>query len=172
RLFQVDMVKCSPNATLGGAVLEEIIRGVETMRRFATRPHSDDLTRFRDAFVARYEEQEIALTEALDGEVGIGFPPASAALSDGGPLVKGIAFPEDAEERTHWGEWESFLLGRLSEATARGDTEIVLVESDLERFVRKDPAPLPGAFAVSVAVAAAAGGGPGHGGVRGFWSGS
>jgi thiopeptide-type bacteriocin biosynthesis protein len=149
------MIKRSSEATLGGEVLEEIMRGVETMRRFATRPSGDDLTRFRDAFVARYEEQEIALTEALDGEVGIGFPPASTALSDGGPLMKGIAFPEDVEEQTRWGEWEGFLLGRLSEATARGSSEIVLEQSDLERFARKDPSPLPGAFAVSVVVSAA-----------------
>src|SRR5262249_56058525 len=46
RLFQVDMVKRSPDATLGGAVLEEITRGIEIMRRLAGRPAVDDLTRF------------------------------------------------------------------------------------------------------------------------------
>jgi class I lanthipeptide synthase len=155
RLFQVDMFKSSPAATLGGAVLDEIVRGVEILRKLAAPRGADDLTRFREAFVARYEEREVPLAEALDEEVGIGFPHESAAGADGGPLLKGLAFPEAFEETSRWGAWERFLLAKLEDAAALGATEITLEKVELDRFERKEPVSLPNAFAVAATVAAA-----------------
>ena len=156
RLFQVDMVKPALGSVLGGAVLDEMVRGVEILRRLARPRPSDDLTRFRDAFAQRYEGREIPLVEALDQEVGIGFPPASVAAADGAPLLKDLAFPEPLDEMSPWGAWERFLLEKLAEAAARGSTEIVLEARDIDRLESKEPPPLPGAFAVSAALAAAA----------------
>ena len=155
RLFQVDMVKPAPEAVLGGAVLNEIVRGIGILRRLARPRSSDDLTRFREAFAQRYEGQEIPLVEALDEEVGIGYPPASVAAADRAPLLKDLAFPEPLDEMSPWGAWERFLLEKLAEAAARGSTEIVLETRDIDRLKSKDPPPLPGAFAVSAALAAA-----------------
>ena len=89
RLFQVDLVKNSPEATLGRAVLDEIVRGVEVLHRLFGRSQAGDLKRFRDAFLARYEEQEIPLVEALDEEIGVGFQTGSGEAA---PLLKGMAF--------------------------------------------------------------------------------
>ncbi|MDQ2869504.1 MAG: lantibiotic dehydratase, partial [Acidobacteriota bacterium] len=172
RLFQVDMVKPSPEATLGGAVLEEIVRGVETLRRLGAPRGMDDLTRFREAFAARYEEREVSLVEALDDEAGIGFPPASAADAPGGPLLKGLAFPAAPEETTSWGPREKFLLRKLTEATGCGAREIVLEPRDIDEINRKDPPPLPGAFAVLVSVAAASEEALSSGDFRLLWSGT
>src|SRR5205807_7418729 len=61
RLFQVDLHKPAPEAMLGGAVLEEIVRGVEALHGLSPRPRQDELARFREAFVKRYEEQEVPL---------------------------------------------------------------------------------------------------------------
>ena len=51
RLFQVDMVKPVVAASLGPAVLAEILRGVTLLHRLARRPRDDRLARFREAFV-------------------------------------------------------------------------------------------------------------------------
>jgi thiopeptide-type bacteriocin biosynthesis protein len=171
RLFQVDMVKRSPDATLGGAVLEEITRGVAIMKRLAWRPAIDDLTRFRDAFVGRYEEREVPLVEALDEEVGIGFPVAGGAGADAGPLLKGIVFPDTAEDSMSWGTREDFLLEKVNEAAACGSTEIELEPRDLERLERKDPPRLPDAFAATATVAAADDEALASGDFRVFWQG-
>ena len=58
RLFQVDMTKPAPAATLGSAVVAEIVAGAGLLRRLA-RPGSDrSLDQFREAFTARYEGRE------------------------------------------------------------------------------------------------------------------
>ncbi len=172
RLFQVDMVKPSPEAMLGGAVLDEIVRGVDTLRRLAAPREAADLTRFREAFVARYEQREVALVEALDDEAGIGFPPASGTDADGGPLLKGLAFPAANEETRSWGARETFLLGKLMEAAARGAREIELEPRDLEKLERKDPPPLPDAFAVMASLAAASEEALSRGDFRLLWTGT
>ena len=130
RLFQVDMVKQAQEAVLGGSVLDEIGRGVGILRRLARPRRSEDLTRFREAFVLRYEGREISLVEALDEEVGIGYPPASGAAADRAPLLKNLAFPDPSEETSPWGAWERFRWTR-SPTRRPGFDEIVLEERDV-----------------------------------------
>jgi lantibiotic biosynthesis protein len=155
RLFQVDMVKSSPEASLGGPVLDEILGGLNILRHLARSQRSDDLLRFREAFQARYEGRAVPLVEALDEEAGIGFPPASGATADGGPLLAGIDLSPASEEVVVWGRWEEFQLRKLMEATARREQEIALEPRDFEQHGNNEPLPLPDAFAV-VATAAAA----------------
>jgi thiopeptide-type bacteriocin biosynthesis protein len=172
RLFQVDMIKPAPEAMLGGAVLNEIVRGVEILHRLVSPRRADDLSRFREAFVARYEGREVALVEALDEEAGIGFPLGSAADSDGGPLLKGLDLPSASEEEASWSSRESLLLRKLTDAATRGAHEISLEPSDLEQLGRKDPPPLPKAFSVVATVAAASEEALSRGDFRLFWMGS
>ncbi|HEX9081090.1 MAG TPA: lantibiotic dehydratase family protein, partial [Holophagaceae bacterium] len=73
RLFQTDLVKPAPDATLGPEVLAEIERGIHLLHRLSGHSGKDSLSSFREAFQARYEEREIPLVEALDEESGVGF---------------------------------------------------------------------------------------------------
>src|SRR5262249_45189184 len=58
RLFQVDLVKSAPEATIGGELMVEIHRGVETLHRLFGRSWGNELSRFIEAFAARYEGRE------------------------------------------------------------------------------------------------------------------
>src|SRR5262249_47538523 len=98
RLFQVDLVKPGEAATLGHAVVAEIVRGVTLLHRLARRPREDPLARFREAFVSRYEGREIPLIEALDEDTGIGFDLLSGGGTDGSALLDGLTFPKAAAE--------------------------------------------------------------------------
>lgn len=153
RLFQVDLVKSSPEAVVGKAVLDEIRRGVKLLWRLGAGENSL-LEAFRLAFVERYEEREIPLVEALDDESGIGFPPHPEDGTEGAPLLKGLAFPGTGGSLS-WGGRESFLLRKVSEAVARGETEIVLDDKQVDTLAAREPRPLPGAFAAMVQVASA-----------------
>ncbi len=155
RLFQVDLVKPTPHARLGGAVLEEVARGVELVRRLTPARKNDDLSRFREAFVTRYEGREVALAEALDDETGVGFPPHGEKHADGGPLLKGIELELEPEETTAWGRREKNLLARLTEALSRREGEIRLDPQKLGDLALEQPHPLPPAFAAVLTVAAA-----------------
>jgi len=151
RLFQVDLMHDSRHATLGGSVLEEIVGGIEILRRLS-RPRRDEaLQRFRSAFLERYEQCEVPLVEALDEEAGIGF--GSAAETS--PLLQGLVFPPGADATMAWTGRDAILLGTLGDALARGRQEIHLEPSDVSRLAAAPPLPLPNAFSVFAAVAAA-----------------
>jgi thiopeptide-type bacteriocin biosynthesis protein len=150
RLFQVDLIKPAPDLTLGAAVLAELARGVRVLERLTSRPRDDALTRFRDAFVGRYEEREVPLVEALDDDAGIGFPVGQDAAA---PLLQGLRFPAEPAAGA-WSARDDFLLGKLSETLLQGARELVLEAGDLEALAVKEPLPLPDAFAVTAVLAA------------------
>ncbi|PYV43188.1 MAG: hypothetical protein DMG06_11525 [Acidobacteria bacterium] len=155
KLFQVDLVKSAPQATLGSAVLAEITQGIEVLHRLFGRLPAGDLARFCEAFTARYEQQEVPLVEALDEEIGIGFPPGGAASEEATPLLKGLALPVEPAETVQWSACDTFLLRKLAKALALQAHEISLESSDLEAISFKEPPPLPDAFAVLATLAAA-----------------
>jgi thiopeptide-type bacteriocin biosynthesis protein len=150
RLFQVDMSKPAPEATLGGAVLDEIKRGVNVLHRLAPRLREDALARFREAFVSRYEQREVPLVEALDEEVGVGF----GTGDETSPLLKDIAFPTAPEEISIEPNRNAMLLRKLSEAIKLGEQQINVDSSELETISSKNPLPFPTSFAVEVTLAA------------------
>ena len=157
RLVQVEMIKPAAQLTIGRPVLAEIARGVEILHRFA-RPRlssSDDLARFRDAFMTRYEQRLVPLVEALDAEIGLGFPLSTGPGADASPLLQGIDFPSAPDETARWDAREKLLLRKLSEALWQGDQEIALESADLEELSVPEPVPLPDAFAVAATIAAA-----------------
>ena len=121
RLFQVDMTKPAPAATLGSAVIAEIVAGTDLLRRLARPGSHRSLDQFREAFTARYEGREVPLVEALDEEAGIGFE-ASAETS---PLLHDLAFPLLADESAPAGAREALLLRKLGQALSGGHEEIV-----------------------------------------------
>lgn len=155
RLFQVDMVKPVVQASLGPAVLAEILRGATLLQRLARRPRDDRLARFREVFASRYEGREVPLVEALDAETGVGFGTLTAGATDASALLDGLTFPKAEDEQVPWRRREALLLGKLSDALAHAPHEIVLEPRDLEEMAETDPPPLPGAFAVMATVAAA-----------------
>jgi len=159
RLFQVNLVPTAVRAELGRDVIDEITRAVELLRRL-TRPRgADELARFRDAFVERYETREVALAEVLDEESGIGFAVSQAPTAAASPLLDGLAFPgAAADETTPWGARTSWLLRRIATAVTAGADELVLDDADLTAMDATADAPPPDAFQVMIVLATAPGG--------------
>jgi len=154
RIFQVDLFKPAPSATLGTKVIDELLRGAETLRRLAAEGGETELDRFREAFRARYELREVPLLEALDPDIGLGFPPVRhEAGAHGAPLLADVPFPAP-KDSVPWGPREDLLVRKLVEATDRHAHEVVLEPGDLEDLAEDRP-PLPDAFAVSAVLAAA-----------------
>jgi len=157
KLFQVDLIKPAPDARLGGAVLDEILHGVSIAIAFVeARGPDNDLSRFRDAFVERYGAREVPLTEALDEEAGIGFPPAPGDGGGGGARLLDKLELEAAggAPSVSWSERTTYLLRRLNDALETGALEILIDPKDVERLRPKETPQLPAAFAVVATVVA------------------
>ncbi|HVR96408.1 MAG TPA: lantibiotic dehydratase family protein, partial [Thermoanaerobaculia bacterium] len=165
RLFQLDMVKPADRPSLGGPVLDEIVRGIEILHRLSGRLRQESLDNFRNAFVERYGDgREVPLVEVLDEEIGIGFERSAGAGAEASPLLQGLILGAPASDPTvPWGPRQSFLLARVQEALARGIVEIDLTAADLDHLApppkegtgTDETAPLPRAFQVMATVAAA-----------------
>jgi thiopeptide-type bacteriocin biosynthesis protein len=154
RVVQVDMIKASPTATLGRAVLDEVRRGAELLHRIV--PPSDSLAAFTAAFTARHGDAEVPLLETIDDDHGLPVPPATG-LTAPEPLLRDLPFA-DAPPALRFGPREAYLLERLQDtvrATRAGDTACLeLDDDDLVRLAVDAPRPLPGAFAVLASLAA------------------
>jgi lantibiotic biosynthesis protein len=157
RLFQVNLVPVAVRAELGKDVLDEIARAIGVLGRLARPRGADELSRFREAFVERYETRELPLTEVLDEESGIGFAASQSPGAAASPLLDGLAFPPaTADEAVGWGARISWLARRIAAAAAAGDRELVLGDADLTAMeAAAEPSPPPDAFQAMITLARA-----------------
>ena len=149
RLLHVDATVPPCDATLARSAVEEIIRGVDLLRRIAPPPPASDLDRFRDAFVERYETEEVPLLDALDEELGIGF----GGDADPAPLLEGLRPAPAPAGMAPCGKRERRLLDLLHRAWTEGAQEISLTKDDIAALSNDDPLPLPPALAATAVLA-------------------
>jgi len=153
KLWQVDLHKPVTTATLGTPVLDELATAASLLVRLAWQD-STPMQRFADAFVERYEAQEVPLIEALDEERGVGFDLARGTDADHAPLLEGLAFPPKGEPPSStWRRYHAHLLRRTTETIQKARRELVLDESDIKTLANDNPDPLPDALAVMARVA-------------------
>jgi thiopeptide-type bacteriocin biosynthesis protein len=157
RLFQVDMFRPAPEASLSRRVADELLRGALALQQLTPRTSADTdpLARFRDRFLERYEGRSVPLTEALDEESGIGFERSNLPGAGTGPLLQGFHFPvEAAEERFRNAANWRHLLRRLQEAWHTGSQELVLTDEDLRAMKAREPVSFPDSVGVAGTVVA------------------
>lgn len=149
RLLQVDATVPECGAALARSVVDDVVRGVELLRRIAPAREPSELERFREAFIERYEEREVPLLEALDDDLGAGF---GAGSGDPAPLLKGLAPPRSARQATV-GRRERRLLELMHRAWALGTTEVSLGPDDIGELERDDALELPDAVGAMASLA-------------------
>ncbi len=154
RLVQVDLTKPAVELTLAHDLSNELLGGVQVLLDLFGSARRDPLEAFRKAFEERYGDREIALVEALDEELGIGFDAAQHPGVDPSPILAGLPFPaaEDPEQVT-WGSRARFLEWKVAEAVAQRREEIVLDPAELAPF-RNEGARLADAFHVMATILA------------------
>ncbi|MHA7630766.1 lantibiotic dehydratase [Corallococcus sp. M7] len=152
RLFQVDLYRPAPGATLGPEVLAEVNRAVELVQRMGPPMGRSPLSTFCEAFTRRYEGREVPLLEALDEESGVGFQVSSAPAADGAPLLRGLAFPAATEAGGTFGPRELHLMRRLT--ASAGARVLTMGEEDLKALSSEKAAPPPDALSVGFSVLA------------------
>lgn len=154
RLFQVDLFKPLAEQGLPGPVIAEMRRIIGVLAQITPRPTNDPLTRFRAAFVERFESAWVPLATALDEESGIGFPSHGNETGDPAPLIDGLPFPTGPGASEPFTGRDQYLWGKLEELRQSGADEWVLGSKDLEVLSAPVPANLPDAIAVMTTILA------------------
>lgn len=131
-LFQVDTVRETYQATLSENVVDELKSTITFLNKIT--PSMDDpvLSKFRQDFYARYEDREIPLMEALDTEIGIGYP-SSNMDGDISPLIDDFATPVRANPASAANNTPLYnlLLQKTIECLSNKEQEIILTDEDV-----------------------------------------
>lgn len=140
RLFQVDLSRPAPAATLAASVVDDLLDALDVLVRVAGPSRTDTLADFRRAFDQRWGEREMPLVEVLDEEIGIGFATTNDPGLDPSPLLAGLPFPGAPADGAPWPPRLARLQWKLAEAIASGAEELVLDEADVRSFGDEGPA--------------------------------
>nr|MCH9688723.1 lantibiotic dehydratase [Deltaproteobacteria bacterium] len=155
RLFGVDLTMGADGGELGPSVQARLCEAVDLIERLDPGEADTDLDTFRDAFVARYGDAEVALMVALDEDGGIGFESYESVGAQTVPLLASLRFPGNSRApQLSFGPRDRHLLRLHEAAIASGATEVVLDDDDVEALTVRRRVPLPDAFCTLATIAA------------------
>jgi thiopeptide-type bacteriocin biosynthesis protein len=152
QLFQVDLVKPSDRLQLDEGVIAELSRAVGVLQRIGNHRPPGDLDRFREAFLARYEDREVPLLEALDEEVGVGFGGGPDVVAEAGPLLAGLPAAGRSGGGATWEATDRHRLQLLLRSVREGLTELELTDDDVDALSSADAPGLPDAMSVMATI--------------------
>jgi len=136
-LFQVDMIIKPSKVTLGKNIVEELQTTLTFLNKITLGIKNEALQQFQQAFYSRYEEREIPLLEALDPEIGIGYP-INRGAGDVSPLLDNFNIPVQVNQEVMSFQSDSFhsmLLKKTIEALTQNKKEVVLNDEDVKNFL-------------------------------------
>ncbi len=139
---QIDLRLNAPEAQLSRTLVDDLLAAVHQLQRVSL--PRDPLRGFREAFVERFDTEEVPLSIALDAEVGVGLP-GFEARSRPPALDANLV---DAERRR-----DAALAELLIRAASASRTTIELTPEDIARLENgREHRPLPASFAAMISI--------------------
>ena len=142
KLFQLDTIFPSSEADSATRLSEsplpaQLSEALTVLNKLASPSSSPLLTRFIERFVARYEDQEVPLANALDSETGIDYlHDVPTSLS---PLVEELTPPpRDEEQPLTWTKLQQWRWNLLQNALFHGQSTVELTDKMLKDFVANE----------------------------------
>ena len=149
-LIQADLKLSFQACRLSTDVREDIRAAIPLLVKLSRPGSSNLLTKFREAFVRRYDMQEVPLTLALDAEAGPGYLPDDQ-FAGASALLEGLKIPHEKEitHRYEWNPVDRMLYRKLQESLRSGLSEIIITDEDVESLPGPGQ-PLPMSFSAMV----------------------
>ena len=152
KIFQVDLHSEVNAPQLDPEILLSIELGLTILHRLAPQQEPGALDRFIADFRTRYGMREVALTEALDDDIGVGFAKAPGVGSNPFPFELGLELDSPnvarADARDRW------LLQLWHKAVRDGSRCLSLTDHDIDQAPDSEVLPLPDAFVANATLAA------------------
>lgn len=151
KLFQVVLHKPVQSANLPQRFSKNILEAISLLQKINSKQDKTILDTFCEKYHERYEEQEMPLSEVLDNETGIGFPPEQYSSSIA-PLVDDIPVLRNSINQTiEWSTSDNFLFAEFQQALKNNSYQIVLDEKKLNKLETTD-AKLPPTFSAMTSI--------------------
>ena len=141
-LFQTDMFKPVHRAQVDEKTVSRIVRLIDFLAKITPPNEHPTLQNFIQAFQSRYEEAEVPLAVALDGELGLGYP-VSSGSGDVNPLINDLVFPgrySNAVTVTQTPA-DRILFEKYIENARKGGHVVLLEDKDFEKLDYKHQFP-------------------------------
>jgi len=120
--------------------------GLICLNKITTDAAPASLTNFKSKFIARFEDQEIPILQALDREAGIGYQGLESNLITS-ELLEGIQLDLQSNSLNfNWTPIHEFFLSRF--LNNRNSEPIIITEKDLEKLKGQSELKLPPSFSV------------------------
>jgi len=129
-LFQIDMGRETYSASLGSEIMKELESTMVFLNKITPSGRKEQLDKFKQDFYSRYEEREIPLMEALDPEMGVGYPSNSNLNPEA--LIDNLNFPLPSYNRQDYSSLQSLLFQKLADCSSLNKNEIILMEEDFK----------------------------------------
>lgn len=133
-LFQTDMVKPTETCQIDNKIREDIVTALTILNKLTPKNTITNLSKFREAFKERYEDEEIPLLRALDNENGIGY--LQNQNGDIAPLVDGLFLPlsKTTSHDVKWNSIYALLHEKYIKAISNQSRIVDLNDADLDGF--------------------------------------
>ncbi len=132
KLLQCDLFKPATNCLLNQSIQYELNKTISLLNAIIPMPEGTNMIKFKEEFLKKYEAKDIPLVEALDPDIGIGYPPGGQMNSDNAPLVGDIQVRYDSPaELPKWDEkWTKYILRKIEECLLSKSKTIEITESE------------------------------------------
>ncbi len=153
KMFHVDYIKKPLSCTLHYSVASEVRKGLEVLNRLSSSRGNVGIEEFKSAFLERYDSAEVPLAQALDDEIGIGYPVKRNRIKMNGQILNTLPFntARNTENRIVWDAKNQFILEKLIQATKSELYELVLMDKDIAQF-ESDWTNVPDTFSVLISI--------------------
>ena len=133
-ILQVDSFRNCSTIKLGDSVIKELESVVNLLLKFSQPFEHPDILRFRQNFSKRYEDAEIPLLNAIDSEIGIGYP-CNNGIYAKHPIIDSFKPPvRDNSTPSTGGTMDlirELLIKKMMIYMQGEDKEIVITEEEL-----------------------------------------
>ena len=133
-LFQTDLLRPVKTAVVSKQITDRLANLIHFLSRITPAKAPATVTEFARAFHDRYEEREIPLAEAMDRELGLGYPLSEGRSGDISPLVDDIILPYQQSYITEIHQYpvDRILLRKYVDCIRNGQNKVILSVEDFK----------------------------------------
>jgi lantibiotic biosynthesis protein len=148
-VIQTDLFVNTATNQLGRRVVDTILEQLNDLQPLNYATPSPTLREFASRFRKRYEQREVPLSEALDGDVGVGYGDTANGQTAYTPLVSGLSIPQaEAATSLTWGRYEDLVLSKFGEGLQKRGQPVALTTAELTSLKPETQESLPASFYV------------------------
>ena len=137
-LVQLDSFPQLNSGSFDKRIIKQLRQGLEFLCRLSSPCNNGNVEKFKQKFIARYQDQEIPLLEALDPDVGVGYIHTQDRISN--PLIDGLRVPANAQAGASRGfsQFHQLLLNKLLNTDWSQTRCITLTDDDVAHLPIRD----------------------------------